>query len=473
MLLPEDKITPHEGLKHPPVVVVAEQPALAHASPTDIILTANNVPAAKPRKWTDPITREVFIRKFRGKQDEALFHPQDDGVPKLLHPSQYEQLKGFDVTERTLVTERSVSVPQPAIPALIKEQWRKVLGPRKKEIDPHDPMYDPSTKDGYPLEQPPKKSFVGSLVASVNSSVPAAATITLWEKKAEPGKPHVIFFTGRSGHVADIGNAPFEVEGYNRHASIEFLADLAKAGVGFTVVTLRGYGNNKGKPSEAGFRKDINVFLDDWMKRSDRPPSNEVIASGYSLGAANAAILASEMTKRGEPPAVLALANAFSSMVRRGKEYIDDYLSKAEDERLKGLTISEDDVRNRMLDHTFDTNKRLTELEPATHVCIGYSSKDEVTNADHSRELAKTARELGLPVYEECYEGRGHFNVPTQQLAVTILKAYEHSQSPEGKERANDRRMRRTHDGVFVPARIVKIASRQEQQPDQGNSMFR
>lgn len=472
MLIPEDKIPSLDSLEQPPVVITAEQLApSARNTPTDLILTPN-VPVAKARKWTDPITREVFIRKFRGKQHEALFHPQDDGVSKLLPPDQYEQLKGFEVKERTLVTERSVSVPQPAMPSLIKEQWKKVLGPRKKEIDPHDPTYDPSTKDGHPLAQHPKKSFVGSLVASVNSSMPAAATITLWEKKAEPGRPHVIFFTGRSGHVADIGDAPFEIEGYNRHASIDFLADLAKAGAGFTVVTLRGYGNNKGKPGEDGFRKDINVFLDDWMKRPDRPPSNEVIASGYSLGAANAAILAAEMTKRGQPPAVLALANAFSSMVRRGKEYIDEYLSKVDDERLKGLTISEEVVRNRMLDHPFDTKKRLSELEPATHICIGYSSKDEVTNPDHSREIATVARELGLPVYEECYEGRGHFNVPTHQLAGTILRAYEHSQSFEGKERANDRRMRRTHDGVFVPARVIKVTSRDEQ-PDKGGAMFR
>lgn len=455
---------PEEQLRVPVVETVQVQSSPASELPTTLPRTRQDKPTK--RKWPDALATEVFIRNFRPKQDGLLFHPHENNVEKLKHPSEYEQLKGFDVTERMLVTERKYNIIPPSVAAMFNAKGQKNNTAR---IDEHDPMFDPSTKDGYPPTPQPQKSFVGSLISSVNSSLPASASITLWEKKAEQGKPHVIFFTGRSGHVADTGYAAESIKSYNRHASLDFLADLAKAGVGFTVVTLRGYGNNKGKAGEEGFRKDIMAFLDDWMKRPDRVPSDQVIVSGYSLGAANAAILASEMTKRGEPPAVLGLSNGFSSMVRRGKEFIDDFLQTTDDERLKGLVIPEDVVRKRMLDHPFDTKKRLSELKPLTHVCVGYSSKDEVTHPDHSRELIKTAREHGLPVFEQCFEGYGHLDVPTQQLAGILLKAYEHSQSAEGKERATDRLMWRTRDGVFMPQSFIKVVSKQA---DAGNSIF-
>ena len=165
------------------------------------------------------------------------------------------------------------------------------------------------------------------------------------------------------------------------------MRELAKNGAGFTVVTMRGYGTNKGKPGEAGFRKDIAVFIDDWMQRKDRVPTDRLIVSGYSLGSANAAILASELTKRGEFPAVLGLANGPSSMVWRGKEYIDEFLRTTEHPKLKGLTIPEKVVKT-ILEHPFNTEERLAELKPLTHVCIGYSSHDEITNTLHSNQLA-------------------------------------------------------------------------------------
>lgn len=477
-MLEDPRNIPPDVVKPAPVVVVAEGKPPEMALPVAIgnhhqATPANGNGHAKAngngRTWSDALTTEVFIRKFRNQQDGFLFHPHEDGVQPLKRPSDYPELQGLGIKERTLVTERKYNLIPPSVARRFETAKPDVTRYNGKEIDPEDLMFIPPDASS----QSAKPGFVGRVISSVNSSLPATASITLWEREAEKGKPHLIFFTGRTGHVADTGEISKQVEGYNRHASLDFLSDLAKQGVGFTVVTMRGYGNNRGKPGEDGFRQDIAVFVDDWLKRKDKVPADRVVVAGYSLGAANAAIMATELTKRGEAPAVLALANGFSSMIRRGKEFIDDYLSTTDNPKLKGLQISEEVVRKRMLAHPFNTLERLTELKPQTHVCIGYSTHDEVTNPDHSRQLANTAREYGLAVFEHCFENCGHLNVPTDKLAGFIMDAYNHSQSPQGRERADDRLQRRTRDGVFVPQRFIKVAAKKADASQQENGWNR
>ena len=143
---------------------VAETEVSQFTSPprisTDFLPATKTSEPVHQRKWPVSLTTEVFVRKFKSQQDGLIFHPHGNNVQTLKHPSAYEELDGHGVTERTLVTEKK--------------------------------MYN----------------------------IIPSASITLWERQGDPDKPDVIFITGRKGHVADMGELPQEVKGYNRNTNL-------------------------------------------------------------------------------------------------------------------------------------------------------------------------------------------------------------------------------------------------------------
>ena len=328
--------------------------------------------------------KSLAARVFKFNQETYMFHPRQ-GIEKMKSPLEYEELAKYPVTERELVTD--------------------------DRLGHH-------------------------------------ANITLWEKKADEGKPHYIVFSGRSGHWADSGDTPMPVPGYDRRAGLKFLAEIAKSGAGFTAVTMRGYGNNSGHPGEEGFKKDIEVLVRDWLDNQDRVPSHRLIVAGYSMGTANATMAAAELTKQGEVPALLALANPFSHMAKLA----DEFISKNPKAKEMKLYLPEEVLeQNKMLRHEFRSDDRLTELSPDTHVFIATSGKDSMIDPSHSKRLIRVARQHGLKVEEQPYPECGHLNLPMEDLAQRIRSAFEASQEAAATPEARINRLVNMRDGVYIP----------------------
>jgi fermentation-respiration switch protein FrsA (DUF1100 family) len=110
-----------------------------------------------------------------------------------------------------------------------------------------------------------------------------------WPPQAEGGEL-ILFFHGQSG---------------NRYTNARMAAPLAARG-GLLVASYRGYGDNPGKPDEAGLYADARAFLALARKLA---PTSRIYLMGFSLGGAPALNTAAEEEVAG----VVTLA-AFASL---------------------------------------------------------------------------------------------------------------------------------------------------------------
>ncbi len=112
-----------------------------------------------------------------------------------------------------------------------------------------------------------------------------------WYRTPSSEAPVVVVFNGNGGNRA--GRAPLG-------------ARLASAGYGVLLFDYRGYGDNPGRPTEAGLARDARAAV---AFAAARAPGHEVVYYGESLGAAVAVELATA-----EPPAALVLRSPFTSL---------------------------------------------------------------------------------------------------------------------------------------------------------------
>ena len=118
-----------------------------------------------------------------------------------------------------------------------------------------------------------------------------------WYRPAQSSKPTILFLHGNAGNIT---NRAFKAKIF------------IEEGYGFLLAGYRGYGGNKGNPSEKGLYNDaltsFNFLQDQGIS------SNNIILYGESLGAAIAVDLAFKMAKK-RPIRSLILESPFSSMV--------------------------------------------------------------------------------------------------------------------------------------------------------------
>lgn len=105
-----------------------------------------------------------------------------------------------------------------------------------------------------------------------------------------PGGDLIVFFHGNSG---------------NRYTAARMAAPLA-AGGGLLVASYRGYGDNPGKPNEAGLYADARAFL---SLARELAPNSRIYLVGFSLGAAPALHIAAE-----EEVAGVVIIGAFAAL---------------------------------------------------------------------------------------------------------------------------------------------------------------
>ncbi|MBU6235766.1 MAG: alpha/beta hydrolase [Alphaproteobacteria bacterium] len=88
-----------------------------------------------------------------------------------------------------------------------------------------------------------------------------------WYAAAQVGKPTILFFQGNASSYQ--WRAP------------DFMA-LVKKGYGVLLAGYRGYGGNKGTPSEEGLYRDAEAYLE--FLKAQNIPENQIVLYGESLG---------------------------------------------------------------------------------------------------------------------------------------------------------------------------------------------
>lgn len=381
-----------------------------------------------PRTLAGKVTAQLLRRS----QDGMIFNPHPAELEKLeSDPLSYPELEGLGLTSRKLVTE--------------------------------------CDKKGHPT-----------------------AEITLWEREGNASQPHYIIFTGKTGHIIDTGDLPpgVEIPGYDRHAGIELMQQIAKTGAGVTVVTMRGYGNNIGKPSEAGFQKDIAAFYADWKQRAVEsemgtqsaklvsvasvhkngvaplaprnavPSAKRTIVAGVSLGTCNAAYLANLMGKDGQPPALLALVNPYKEFVDAAAHTLENTpfkhapfvkrLPLQYQGKVRGLSfhVPRENL-DQWLNHNFRTSELLPQLDKRTHLHVVTSGQDQQIPPENSAALMDVAKRSGLTATQTIYPDCGHLDWPIAPTVKAIQGAFDRAHEAYAAQQPEDIIYR---DGVATSA---------------------
>ncbi|WED43033.1 alpha/beta hydrolase [Legionella cardiaca] len=117
-------------------------------------------------------------------------------------------------------------------------------------------------------------------------------TINAWYKPALPNKPTVLYLHGNAGHI-----------GYRMPLVRQFL----RAGFGVLLLEYRGYGGNKGQPSEQGLYNDGHAALHFLLQTG--VAAHSIVLYGESLGTSVATYLAAQT-----PVCAVVLQSPYTSM---------------------------------------------------------------------------------------------------------------------------------------------------------------
>jgi fermentation-respiration switch protein FrsA (DUF1100 family) len=126
----------------------------------------------------------------------------------------------------------------------------------------HSPLFDPNGR-------PPAEPALAGLPEMRRISTMAEDGIAgvSWYAEAKPDQPTILFCHGRSGHVArDLKRARLFLD----------------AGCGLLLLGYRGYGGNKGRPTERGLQADAEGALQ-WLL-SQQLGYGDIVLYGRSLG---------------------------------------------------------------------------------------------------------------------------------------------------------------------------------------------
>jgi hypothetical protein len=164
-----------------------------------------------------------------------------------------------------------------------------------------------------------------------------------WHVPGEPQRPLVIYFGGNAEEVS------WMLEDARTRAP----------GLGWLLVSYRGYGGSEGSPSEAAIRADALRWHDHALTALG---AKEVIAFGRSLGSGAAVFLASQ-----RPVKSVVLVTPFDSLVEVAKHHYPLLPVKA------------------LLRHRFDSASRAPRIA-APMLCVA-AERDEVIPAVHARRL--------------------------------------------------------------------------------------
>lgn len=347
---------------------------------------------------------------FALTQNSRLFKPYGNHVRKMLPPDAYEELAGHGVTERIIRTGKH-------------------------------------------------------------------STMGVWEKPAKEGMPTVVFFNGRTGHFGDTGKLRKNkvASGYDRGAFLKLMRNCIDEGYGIVGFIPEGFGNTKGRPSQKAIVRSVEAFAADWFGRSEdvpltekevarlssqlvsgnakkpdsggkmfsatevrafrhnaariakafepeRPSGSKMIFLGSSMGCSVAARLAKEFDRRGDPVALVAMCNPFSSMA----EAVVDVVKGNKLLQALGVSFAADQLEksNWLLRHKLRTREWISKLSKITSVLVMTSEKDDFVLPAQSDKVMDEAVSRLWHATHVLFEGRGHLNPPLDVITEETKIAY-------------------------------------------------
>ncbi len=145
----------------------------------------------------------------------------------------------------------------------------------------------------FPLQKTPMLINYGATdMQTIVLKTTDQVALTSWYKPALAGQPTLLFLHGNAGHI-----------GYRMPLVREFI----KAGMGVFLLEYRGYGGNKGKPTEQGFYEDARTALRFLLQQG--LSTQQIVLYGESLGTGVATQLGIE-----HPFCAVVLQSPFTSL---------------------------------------------------------------------------------------------------------------------------------------------------------------
>ena len=122
------------------------------------------------------------------------------------------------------------------------------------------------------------------------------------DRELAAGRPLILFFSGNAA---------------NRRYRVPEFQVLTSLGCDVFVFDYRGYGENRGSPSEESLASDARAVWD-YATQQRKVPPERILLYGESLGGGVAVRLAGEVCEAGTSPAGIILRSTFSSLVDAG-----------------------------------------------------------------------------------------------------------------------------------------------------------
>lgn len=141
-------------------------------------------------------------------------------------------------------------------------------------------------------EMPDRRLFGAEDMQQINLHTADDLILNSWYKPAAPNRPTLLYLHGNAGHI-----------GYRMPLVRQFLS----AGIGVLLLEYRGYGGNKGQPTEQGLYQDGRAAMR--FLQQQGIAANHLILYGESIGTGVATQLAIEF-----PVCALVLQSPYTSM---------------------------------------------------------------------------------------------------------------------------------------------------------------
>lgn len=142
------------------------------------------------------------------------------------------------------------------------------------------------------LDAPTRQAFDAEDMQSIKLMTSDNVSLNAWYKPAAEGKPTILYLHGNAGHI-----------GHRVYLARQFMSQ----GFGVLLLDYRGYGGNKGRPTEEGLYQDGRAAVYFLQQRGIE--TNELILYGESLGTGIATKLATEF-----PVCALILQSPYTSL---------------------------------------------------------------------------------------------------------------------------------------------------------------
>lgn len=223
------------------------------------------------------------------------------------------------------------------------------------------------------LDTPTRQAFDAEDMQSITLTTSDSVNLNAWYKPATDGKPTILYLHGNAGHI-----------GHRMYLARQFMSQ----GLGILLLDYRGYGGNKGRPTEEGLYQDGRAAV--YFLRHHAIENNQLILYGESLGTGIAIKLATEF-----PICALILQSPYTSLKAVASHHYPFLFIPPQDK--------------------YDSLSRIKQIN--THLLILHGKKDNIVPYSLGHELFEQANE---PKQWVEFPDRGHNDLWDTKFIETV-----------------------------------------------------